>query len=87
MYQKPIVFMVRIDPTEFEGQDAPLSFLKKCCDGCRFEYSDNGSYEEKVGECLYCMEHKLEPAYKKQVPFDFDRETRTITYHSKSSTS
>lgn len=75
--------MVRIDPTRFEGQIAPLSFLKECCTGCRFEYAEDVDYEEKATECLYCIEHRLEPAYKKQIPFDFDNRTRTVSYHSK----
>ena len=71
---------VHIDPRQFMGSIAPLGFLNLCCEGCRFAYAENCDYEEKVTKCLYCIENKLEPAYKRKIPFNFERETGKITY-------
>lgn len=72
--------IVHIDPRQFVGHIAPLGFLNLFCGKCRFAYAENYDYEEKVNECLYCIENKLEPAYKRKIPFNFERKTGKIIY-------
>ena len=72
--------IVHIDPRHFVGRVAPLPFLNLFCEGCSFAYAEHSDYDKKVAECLYCMENKVEPAYKKKTPFILERETHKITY-------
>lgn len=72
--------IVHIDPKQFVGHIAPLGFLNQCCSGCRNEYSSSSNDSNRVDTCLYCIENKLEPAYKRKIPFNFERGTGKITY-------